>query len=251
MVQSLNTKALLTLASVARRPALLVPHVSVVNVSAVNYTALQLHAGIEAVVFDKDHTLTAPYVNAVHNGAQSGLDRCVAVFGRERVAILSNSAGTLDDVDFADAQELEAALGLKVIRHAEKKPGGLSEVLSHFGLDDPAKICMVGDRLLTDIVFGNLHGMLTVHTLPFPDSTAQNNDNDDNPDAPQDNWTAKLLRPWENRILYSDWMGGRALQKRRPPHKYWPGPDVWSLEWNKEEENGDSPPTPSSSISSS
>jgi phosphatidylglycerophosphatase GEP4 len=262
MVQSLNTKALLTLASVARRPALLVPHVSVVNVSAVNYTALQQHAGIEAVVFDKDHTLTAPYVNVVHDMAQSGLERCVAVFGRERVAILSNSAGTLDDVDYLDAQQLEAALGLKVIRHAEKKPGGLSEVLAHFGLDDPAKICMVGDRLLTDIVFGNLHGMLTVHTLPFPDPPTHNNDTDDTNDTddksetppetlPHDNWTAKLLRPWENRILYSDWMGGRALQKRRPPHKYWPGPDAFSLEWNEEEVNEDSPPTPSSVASSS
>ena len=26
---------------------------------------------------------------------------------------------------------------------------------------------MVGDRLLTDVVFGNLHGMLTVHTQPL------------------------------------------------------------------------------------
>lgn len=29
------------------------------------------------------------------------------------------------------------------------------------------ELCFVGDRLLTDVVFGNLHGMLTVHTRPL------------------------------------------------------------------------------------
>lgn len=29
------------------------------------------------------------------------------------------------------------------------------------------ELCFVGDRLLTDVVFGNLHGMLTVHTQPL------------------------------------------------------------------------------------
>ena len=250
MVQSINTKALLTLASVARRPSLLVPHLSVPTVSAVNYTALQQHAGIEAVVFDKDHTLTAPYVNAIHRLAQTGLEQCVAVFGRDRVAILSNSAGTGDDIDFVDARALEEALGIAVIRHAEKKPGGLPEVLAHFGLDDPAKICVVGDRLLTDIVFGNLHGMLTVHTQPFPiSSSTSNSQEQDTPD--RDNWTAKLLRPVENKVLYSNWIGGRALQQRRPPHKYWPGPDVCSLELVRDDECMDTTATPFSTSTSS
>lgn len=29
------------------------------------------------------------------------------------------------------------------------------------------ELCFVGDRLLTDVVFGNLHGMLTFHTRPL------------------------------------------------------------------------------------
>lgn len=220
MVQSLNTKALLTLASVVRRPGLMVPHVTVKSISELNYTALKLESGILAVVFDKDHTLTAPYVNnQLHPEAVTGLQSCLAVFGRDRVAILSNSAGTNDDEDFADAIALEESLGIPVIRHAEKKPGGLQEVLAHFQLTDPATICVVGDRLLTDIVFGNLHGMLTIHTLPFSDAES----------AAKDNWTAKLLRPVENTMLYSDWFGSRALKRRRLPHKVWPGPDQCPL----------------------
>jgi len=221
MVQSINTKALLTLASVVRRPSLLVPQLSVPTVSDINYQALREHAGVEAVVFDKDHTLTAPYVNTLHRLAEPGLQQCLEIFGRDKVAILSNSAGTNDDADFGDAIKLEQSLGIAVIRHQEKKPGGLQEVLAHFGLEDAAKICIVGDRLLTDIVFGNLHGMMTVHTQPFPADDAA---------ADKDNWTAKMIRPVENKVLYSDWRGGRALQQRRLPHKYWAGPTVHSLD---------------------
>jgi phosphatidylglycerophosphatase GEP4 len=213
MVQSINAKAILTLTSVVRRPALLVPQVSVTNISQLNYTALH-ETGIRAVIFDKDHTLTVPYGNVLHPDAASGLSQCLHVFGKDRVAILSNSAGTNDDVDFKDAIHIEQTLGIPVIRHAEKKPGGLPEVLAHFGLTDPSTICIVGDRLLTDIVFGNLHGMLTVHVLPF----AQD-------DTFRDNWTASLLRPMENQLLYKDWIGGRALVRRRISHSLWPGPE--------------------------
>ena len=84
-------------------------------------------------------------------------------FGRENVAILSNSAGTNDDVDDKDAIRMEETLGIPVIRHAIKKPGGIDEVLSHFAttVTHPTQLCMVGDRILTDIVFGNLYNMLT------------------------------------------------------------------------------------------
>jgi len=215
MVQSINTKALLTLASVIRRPGLLVPQVSVSSISDLNYTALKEHCGISAIIFDKDNTLTAPYENSIHSSAQNGLEDCVRVFGRDKVAILSNSAGTRDDKDYKDANNIEVSLGIRVIRHNEKKPGGLDEVLQHFELTDPATLCMIGDRLLTDVVFGNLHGMLTVHTLPVVVGA----------DNAKDNWTAKLLRPMENKALYGNWFGGRALQRRRIAHKYWPGQD--------------------------
>jgi phosphatidylglycerophosphatase GEP4 len=216
MVQSINTKALLTLASVIRHPSLLVPQVSVAHISQLNYTALY-STGIRAVIFDKDNTVTAPYENTVHPLAARGLEDAVKVFGNRKVAILSNSAGTLDDPDFADATEIEASLGIAVIRHSEKKPGGLNEVLKHFEMEDPAALCVVGDRLLTDVVFGSLHGMLTVHTLPL----CQGADN------VKYNWTAKWLRPLENGVLYG--RGGRLLTGQRASHKLWPGEEICPL----------------------
>ncbi|KAL3940356.1 MAG: hypothetical protein SGARI_000996 [Bacillariaceae sp.] len=213
MVQSLNTKALVTLASVIRHPSLMVPHVSVDNVSELNYAALKERAGIKAVVFDKDNTLTAPYANVIHPAASEGLEMAKRVFGAENVAIMSNSAGTLDDPDYEDAKGIESALGIAVIRHDEKKPGGLNEVLSHFKIEDPAALCMVGDRLLTDIVFGNLYGMLTVHTLPLCRGA----------DNAADNKPSKLIRSVENKGLYADWFGGRMLLNNKPLHRFWPG----------------------------
>ena len=201
MVQSLNTKALATLAYVLRHPTLLVPHVSVANISELNYTALKDQAVIQAVVFDKDNTLTAPYGTQLHPLADHGLAAAKAVFGVKNVAIMSNSAGTPDDPGYTDALNIEAALGIAVIRHEDKKPGGLDAVLAHFGVEDPTTVCMIGDRLLTDVVFGNLYGMLTVHTLPLCTG----------PDNARDNTPSKLLRSLENTGLYTNWFGSRWL----------------------------------------
>jgi phosphatidylglycerophosphatase GEP4 len=227
MVQSINTKALLTLASVVRRPSLFVPHVALDNVSQLNYSALKEHCGIRAVIFDKDNTLTAPYGMEIHPDASQGFELAKSVFGSENVAIMSNSAGTLDDPEYEDAIKIEEALGIAVIRHDEKKPGGLPEVLEHFHMEDPAQLCMVGDRLLTDVVFGNLHGMLTVHTLPLCTGA----------DNSQDNKVANIIRKVENAGLYGNWFGGHMLLKRRMVHKYWPGEESISLVMSMDEDS--------------
>ena len=57
-----------------------------------------------------------------------------------------------------------------------KKPDCLAEVLTHFrdivdegGSSDikPSSICVVGDRLLTDVVFANRYGMCSVLVKPL------------------------------------------------------------------------------------
>lgn len=185
----------------------------------VNYTALKEMCNIRAVVFDKDNTLTAPYALEIHENAQVGFQNALDTFGLQGVAILSNSAGTKDDEDYKDAMEIEASLHIPVIRHEEKKPGGLQQVLEHFDLDDPCQICMIGDRLLTDIVFGNLYGMLTIHTLPL----CVGGDN------AADNKIASTIRSVENAGLYGNWFGGRMIRRKTMPHKYWAGEETCPL----------------------
>ena len=222
MVQSLNTKAMYTFATmVLRRPNLIVPHISVTTISDIDFVSLKKNTDIRAIIFDKDHTITLPYANHIHPHVEYGLRSCIDTFGCENVAILSNSAGTNDDIGYQDAIQIEESLGIPVIRHVTKKPGGIDEVMAHFATNTtrtttttttvthPTQLCMVGDRLLTDIVFGNIYNMLTIHTaaLPYavheePPISYSSSSSSDPPIPHRDNWTAQLLRPLENKILY-------------------------------------------------
>jgi phosphatidylglycerophosphatase GEP4 len=174
----------------------------------------------EAVVFDKDNTLTVPYATRIHESCQASIQACYAEF-EGRVAVLSNSAGMAsDDPDSRDAIAFEDANQdlfpdnhiLPVIRHKNKKPSRKcwEQTLAHFNdsaqlkpggtvdnKEQPvtaapisiqaSQIIMVGDRLWTDIVFGNLYGCTTIYCAQTLDDTT-------------DNWTAKQIRPIEQRM---------------------------------------------------
>jgi len=220
MVQSINTKAILTLASVLRRPYIASPHIHVPTISHVNYENMRDLCGIKAIIFDKDNTLTAPYATEVHEKAAIGLRSALDVFGHENVAVLSNSAGTKDDEDYKDALLIERELGINVIRHEAKKPGGLEEVLLHFqerGVKNANELCMVGDRLLTDVVFGSLNGMLTVHCLPL--CTGRENKGD--------NKIASIIRSFENTAMYGNWWIPKMIRNRTIMGKF-EGIDLYS-----------------------
>ncbi len=60
------------------------------------------------------------------------------------------------------AAAVELALGLPVLRHGTKKPAGAEAAAAFFGCE-PRQLVFVGDRYATDVVFANMHGMLSVH----------------------------------------------------------------------------------------
>ena len=222
MVQSWNPAAVATLGRIARRPALLLPHLSLPTLNHVQPATLKA-AGVRGVLLDKDNTITAPYRDELHPAARRGLAQLLRHFPG-RVAILSNSAGTADfDPSGEEAERLESALGVPVLRHTAKKPmpgaDDLAEVLAHFNNQPAAaqsaqpppqsllaegrrgqagsgegtllradELCVVGDRLLTDVLFGNLHGLLTVHLTTTLSLTG-------------DNAMARLFRGLESAVL--------------------------------------------------
>lgn len=145
---------------------LAIPHITVTDITCIDWAAMRA-AGLVGVVFDKDNTLTAPYAPTVSPHLSASLASCVAAFDG-KVVLLSNSAGLKQyDPDGTQADALEATLGVRVLRHGNKKPGGgCAELEKHFGCS-AAQLVMVGDRYFTDIVYGNRHGMLTVRTAPF------------------------------------------------------------------------------------
>ncbi|CAO3570380.1 unnamed protein product [Mortierella alpina] len=140
----------------------MIPNLVVRDVRDINFEQLR-KAGITAIAFDKDNCLTRPYGLEIYPPFKDAWQRCRETY-KDRIVIVSNSAGTPDDRDDHQAKAIESSLQVHVLRHQEKKPSGGQELLKHFNGVDPTEIAFVGDRALTDVVFGNNEGMLTILT---------------------------------------------------------------------------------------
>ncbi|KAJ1923428.1 hypothetical protein IWQ60_005896 [Tieghemiomyces parasiticus] len=187
MGQSWNWQGIKTVASCLHRPSLLVPHRVVPDIRAIDFAQLKA-AGVRAIGFDKDNCLTAPYQTKLHGPFEDAWARCRAAFDDGHIVIVSNSAGTeADDPGYRQAADIERHLGVPVLRHPLKKPGGGEALSQRFPNLQPAQVAFVGDRLMTDVLFGNLNGWLTIWTRQIVS-------------AEGDNPTAARLRRWEYRI---------------------------------------------------
>ncbi|KAF9577121.1 hypothetical protein BGW38_007873, partial [Lunasporangiospora selenospora] len=178
MGQSFNPQGILQSFRVLISPRLMVPNLVVRDIRDINFEQLR-RAGIVAIAFDKDNCLTRPYGLELYPPFTDAWKRCKDVY-KDRVVVVSNSAGTKDDKDYKEADTIERSLKVHVLRHQEKKPGGGEELLSYLRSKDrdgdmdkesvslatiePSQIAVVGDRALTDVVFGNTYGMLTILT---------------------------------------------------------------------------------------
>jgi predicted HAD superfamily phosphohydrolase YqeG len=63
----------------------------------------------------------------------------------------------------------------------------MPDILTHFGLAHPRQICIVGDRVTTDVVMGNQHGSFTILVAPL--------------DPSKDNVVVRTVRSFEDRWL--------------------------------------------------
>uniref|UniRef100_H3GJ28 Uncharacterized protein n=1 Tax=Phytophthora ramorum TaxID=164328 RepID=H3GJ28_PHYRM len=171
-----------------RQPQLLLPQLSVKDVTEVPFQTLR-DRGFRGVIFDKDNTLTEPHKLKIAPHLEASLAECRRVFGDSGVVIFSNSAGSIDDKDGVQAKKIEEGLHVDVLRHNQKvllegifkgmdcvteldvvdlkKPGGIAFVKKHFGGVDPETLVVIGDRYSTDVLFGNLNGLLTIRTEQF------------------------------------------------------------------------------------
>lgn len=81
---------------------------------------------------------------------------------------MSNSAGTNRDIDGKEADLLEAATGVKVLRHRTRKPGCGAQILEYFynapdsNVTSPSQIAVVGDRIVTDVLMANMMGSWSI-----------------------------------------------------------------------------------------
>lgn len=68
------------------------------------------------------------------------------------------------NMSIIQAQHLEASLGVTVLKHEEKKPDGGHHLADYVKPIKPEQVAFVGDRILTDVLFGNRNGNLTIWT---------------------------------------------------------------------------------------
>jgi len=168
-----------------------IPHCECETIKDIDWFKMR-KAGFTNVCFDKDNTLTKPYAKDVFEPLRESVVEVCEAFGKENVCIYSNSAGLEQyDPEGIEADGLERDIGIRVARHKEKKPSGSGEELARFFSESNSqssrknnnrnknmyssavetnKIIFVGDRYLTDVVFGNKSGMFTIRCEPFDTS---------------------------------------------------------------------------------
>jgi len=200
MSQSFNSDAFKsTLKIIFQDHSPAIPHFAIQDIRELSPSKLK-EQGIQGVIFDKDNTITAPYINEIYEPLRDVVQQFKDTFG-DQMMILSNSAGTKDDTNYCDAIEIENQLSITVIRHDRKKPEGVEAVEKLFSCP-LGSIVMIGDRLLTDTLFGNRAGMLTIHTGILT--------------AKGDNKPAALARKWENWML----RGWKKRGEKAPQHPF-------------------------------
>jgi phosphatidylglycerophosphatase GEP4 len=117
--------------------------------------------GIRGIAFDKDNTLTKPYALQIHEPFRENWNELTKVF-RNNIVIVSNSAGSSDDYGFKEAKEIEDIFKVKVLYHGKKKPLGGEKLTQHFHNLKANEIAIVGDRITTDMLYGNLNGFFSI-----------------------------------------------------------------------------------------
>ena len=123
---------------------------------------------IRALVLDKDNCFARPHTTSIHPAYNAHFARLRAAYPGAKLLIVSNSSGTGSDPGHLEAERLERETGVTVLRHSTKKPGCGEEIMDFFrkngdsGVESPAQVAVVGDRLFTDVMLGNLMGGWTV-----------------------------------------------------------------------------------------
>ncbi|BFZ54051.1 hypothetical protein PYCC9005_001082 [Savitreella phatthalungensis] len=163
------------------RPALLRPTLVVDEYSdipwrnlhaAIHQAEAQREAGrsesVSYIALDKDNCFSrAKTLDILPAYAAAFREMTQTLTSRSQCLIVSNTAGTLmhsEDLNGHLALQLERTTGFSVLRHKRPKPGCGNNILRHFSETHmttvkPHEILVVGDRLLTDILMANLHGM--------------------------------------------------------------------------------------------
>ncbi|CUS07323.1 unnamed protein product [Tuber aestivum] len=161
-----NLSATLNALRILKSPTLLYPQLTIPTFGYLPVPlAPALKADIRAVILDKDNCFAEPSAKEVYPAYKETFEKLRKEYG-DRLLIVSNSAGTDDDVNYVEAEVLEKNTGVKVLRHSTKKPGCYPDIMGHLAGKTDVKradqVAVVGDRLFTDVLMANMMGSWAV-----------------------------------------------------------------------------------------
>lgn len=168
----MNISATFNVLRLLANPQLSIPHLTIPSFDKIpiplafptSITSTQ--PNIKAIVLDKDNCFAKDHDDKVWPEYQETFDKLRTHYPGASLLIVSNSAGTNDDINHAQAKILEEATGVKVLRHSTKKPGCHHEIMEYFINNGvckvPEEVAVVGDRLFTDVLMANMMGAWSV-----------------------------------------------------------------------------------------
>ncbi|KAG0124386.1 mitochondrial PGP phosphatase [Tuber indicum] len=161
-----NLSATLNALRILKSPPLLCPHLTIPTFDHLPVPlSTALNADIRAVILDKDNCFAVPRAKEVYPAYKNTFEKLRKEYG-DRLLIVSNSAGTDDDVGHVEAEVLEKNTGVNVLRHSTKKPGCHPDIMRYLTSKTDVKradqVAIVGDRLFTDVLMANMMGSWAV-----------------------------------------------------------------------------------------
>ncbi|ODQ81854.1 hypothetical protein BABINDRAFT_174458 [Babjeviella inositovora NRRL Y-12698] len=162
----LNLSASINVSRLLYNPALCLPNLIIPTFETLpiplQFPHQPANVTIKAVVLDKDNCFAKDHDDKVWPAYSAVWERLRNEYPKESLLIVSNSAGTDDDINHVQAEKLERDTGVTVLRHSTKKPGCHAEIMEYFqsqGLvEGPHEVAVVGDRLFTDMLMSNMMG---------------------------------------------------------------------------------------------
>lgn len=155
----MNISGTLNALRIVYNPRICIPQLAV---PTLNELPVPINPNIKAVVLDKDNCFAYPRENHVWYAYSKKWSDLKKAYPGAALLVVSNTAGSNDDIDYKQAQLLEKELGVAVLRHSVKKPGCGQEIMNYFYenkvVESNDQVAVVGDRLLTDVMMANLIG---------------------------------------------------------------------------------------------
>lgn len=143
-----------------------IPSFYIQDISRIDFQMLRRRFSF--IIFDKDNTLTMHHSETMPDHIKPAFLKCLEHFGSQRIICLTNDPGnrTKPQLPVGDSK-------LNALVTSSPKPLCYKEVQAFLDQKNLNRneVLVIGDRILTDIMLGNLVGCKSLLTRPFETRT--------------------------------------------------------------------------------